>query len=172
MAVFCPVPRAKSTTWITPQWLIDLIGTSDLDPCGFLGPDDEPYVWTADECYTPQKDQDGLRLPWHGSVYCNPPYDKNKEWLRRCWEHHRDTGEDVIVMIFSRTSTGYFQTYAPFATGLNFLEKRIKFLNDKGELQTFAPCGSVLIAFGESAYERIRKVNGLSLRCDGQIPIA
>jgi hypothetical protein len=149
-----------STTWITPQWLIDRIGISMLDPCGFLNPDGEPYVKTAISCYTLQRQQDGLAIPWYGSVFCNPPYDKNAEWLRRCWEHHRDTGEDVIVLIFARTATGYFQEFAPKATGLNFLNKRIKFLDSEGKLQGIAPVGSVLLAYGDRALNRIRNVPG------------
>jgi hypothetical protein len=134
-----------------------------LDPCGFLNPDGKPYVKTAITCYTLQRGQDGLKLPWFGSVFCNPPYDKNKEWLQRCWEHHRDTGEDVIVLIFARTATGYFQEYAPKATGLNFMNRRVKFLDKDGKEQGFAPVGSVLIAYGEKALNRIANVPGFIL---------
>jgi hypothetical protein len=160
MGEMCPIRKGKSTTWITPQWLIDIIGKSDLDPCGFLGPNGEPFVETAEAYFTLQEGDDGLKLDWFGSIFCNPPYDKNKQWLRRCYEHHKLTGEDVIVLIFSRTSTGYFQEYASRATALKFIGKRLKFLNDQGNEQGFAPCGSILLAYGDNAVRRIAEVPG------------
>lgn len=38
--------------WITPQWIIDKIGVSTLDPCGFLKEDGNPIVQTALNYFT------------------------------------------------------------------------------------------------------------------------
>jgi hypothetical protein len=60
-------------TWLTPQWIIDSIGMSDLDPCGYA-PNGKPFVVTAKNFYDLEHaGQDGLELPWAGSIYCNPP---------------------------------------------------------------------------------------------------
>jgi hypothetical protein len=150
-----------SDTWITPKSIIDAIGISDLDPCGFVGANGRPYVQTARNYILAQYGEDGLKIPWSGSVFCNPPYSNNVEWCKKCVKHFQRTGEDVILMIFSHTSTGYFQDTAKQATGMNFLNKRVKFLNSQGQLQRMAPNGSVLIAFGQHAYQRIKRVPGL-----------
>jgi hypothetical protein len=160
------IPKVmKTTTWITPQWLIDQIGISDLDPCGFYNEDGEAIVQTARWYYLIDKGMDGLALPWFGSVYCNPPYDKNKEWIEKCYRYHEETGNDVILLVFARVSSIYFQEYVRHATGMVCVPRRLKFLNEKGEAPYSAPSASVLIAFGEYAYERIKGI-GLSFRVD------
>jgi hypothetical protein len=146
-------------------WLIDRIGLSDLDPCGFK-PNGEPIIRTAHETYALETGEDGLLLPWHGSIYCNPPYSANALWVKKCSEYHMETGEDVILLIYTRTSTSYFQNEVRYATGINFVKGRLKFLNSDGQLESCAPDASMLIAFGEGAYERICRVEGIPARID------
>jgi hypothetical protein len=156
------------TTWLTPQYIIDQIGISDLDPCGYKL-NGEFVVKCAEHSYTLQDNQDGLRLPWFGSVYCNPPYTDNAKWLERCRLYHQDTKNDVIVMIFNRSQTKYFQSEVRYATGILFIAGNMKFLNDKGKIQGSANAPSILIAYGESAYNRIKNVTGLAVRIDSNI---
>lgn len=45
----------------------------------------------AEDYYTIE--QDGLLKPWHGQVWCNPPYSDCGAWVRKAWaewnwEHH------------------------------------------------------------------------------------
>jgi hypothetical protein len=152
-------------TWLTPQWLIDKIGISDLDPCGYKL-DGRCVTATATYCYTLQDGHDGLSLPWFGRVFCNPPYSDVAPWMKRCRAHYETTGQDVIVLVNARTSTGYFQENVKYATGMVFVCPRIKFLNELGLVQTFNPNSSVLVAFGESAYQRIQNVDGLRVLID------
>jgi hypothetical protein len=156
--MYCGKPR--SNTWLTPQWIIDLIGVSDLDPCAYKL-NGEFVTKCAIDNYTLQDDQDGLKLPWHGSVYCNPPYNENPIWLKKCRTYHEETGNDVIVMLFNRSESVYFQENVQHATGMLLVKKRISFLNDQGHPQTGANAASVLIAFGEGAFERICNVPGI-----------
>jgi hypothetical protein len=135
---------------------------SDLDPCGFYGPDGKPFVETAREYYV--LPQNGLRLDWHGTVFCNPPYDENIHWVRKCRQYHDDTKNDVILLIFSKTDTNYFQDHVPKSTGLNFLAGKLAFRDATGKQCGLAPCPSVLVAFGEGAYERICRVEGIKIR--------
>jgi hypothetical protein len=155
--------KPRSTTWLTPQWLIDLIGISDLDPCAYKL-NGEFVTKCATDNYTLQDNQDGLTLPWHGSVDCNPPYDQNPIWLAKCRSYHEETGNDVIVLIFNRSETRYFQEHVKHATGILLVQGRICFLNDQGQKQPTPNASSVLIAFGETAFDRIRKVPGISLQ--------
>jgi hypothetical protein len=151
----------RSNDWLTPQWLIDLIGVSDLDPCGYTY-QGKYFSHTAKSSYVPP--QDGLALPWFGSVFCNPPYDNNAAWLKKCREYHEESREDVIVLLFARTETKYFQEHVKHATGLLFIAGRVSFLNGLGEKKGQANAPSVLIAYGERAFWRIQAVPGVATR--------
>jgi hypothetical protein len=151
----------RTNDWLTPQWIIDAIGISDLDPCGY-SVDGKFFTRPATYSYVPP--QDGLSLPWFGSVYCNPPYDQNVRWLARCREYHEQSGKDVIVLIFNRSETKYFQEHVPYATGLIFLAGRVAFLNGQGKIQGKANAPTILIAYGEHAFSRIQNLPGIAVR--------
>jgi hypothetical protein len=153
-----------SDVWLTPQWVIDAIGMSDLDPCGWL-PDGNPIVQTA--CRYLTESEDGLSCKWSGSIFCNPPYSDLKSWLAKCSEYHQKTGEDVIVLCFVRSETKAFQQNIDNCTGINLMNKRVKFLDSNGVSKGNGNAPSCLIAWGEGAYQRIKNVDGLYFRKDG-----
>src|SRR5690606_27557282 len=74
----------NSVKWLTPYWLIEKIGGPfDLDPCGCDG-----------QCNTANRvfmlpNEDGLSIPWFGSVFLNPPFgqDNLPKWLKKMAEH-------------------------------------------------------------------------------------
>jgi hypothetical protein len=141
-------------TWLTPQWIIDTIGVSDFDPCGFA-PDGKPFVKTAEDWYDfEHKHQDGLKLPWGGTIFCNPPYSNPEPWLIKGIDHHQQTGNDVIFLVSVRTGTRWWKQVKK-STGINFLEKSLKFLNKDGNEQRQSPYPSCLVAFGETSWDRI-----------------
>ena len=55
------------------------------------------------------KETDGLKQPWQtrGSVWCNPPYTKNAEFIDKAIAEAA-TGQGIVCLIPSRTDTGYF----------------------------------------------------------------
>lgn len=55
--------QGKTNEWLTPPWLLDVLGPFDLDPCS---PIRRPWP-TADMHYTAE--DDGLSQPWHGRVF-------------------------------------------------------------------------------------------------------
>jgi hypothetical protein len=68
--------EGKTNDWITPKRIIDVLGVFDLDPCVSLT---QPWP-TALKGYT--VNDDGLKSPWFGRVYCNPPYGPHTgKWL-------------------------------------------------------------------------------------------
>lgn len=71
--------------WLTPPALLQATGPFDLDPCAY-----EKQPWrTAVKMYSLPA-QDGLLLPWEGTVFCNPPYGPEVEkWARRLALHER-----------------------------------------------------------------------------------
>jgi hypothetical protein len=155
----------SSTTWITPQWLIDSIGLSDLDPCGYKL-NGEFVVQCAHESYSLQDFQNGLNLPWHGSVYCNPPYNDTKTWMKKCRLHHQATNEDVIMLIKPSFGTQYFYDEMQHSTGIVLMKDRLRFLDGTGTDVGMAHFPTILVAFGDNAFNRIRKVAGTALRTE------
>lgn len=153
-------PGAQTATdvWITPPEIIHAIGLSDLDPCGWL-PDGHPIVPTAHRYLT--EADDGLTTPWSGSVFCNPPYSEARHWIQRCAQHHADTGNEVIALLFARTDTRGFQEYASTATVMNFLAGRVKFLDALGNRRQNPNAASVLLGWGEGTVERLRRLPGI-----------
>jgi len=151
--------HTKTDVWITPQWIIDSIGKSDLDPCGWL-----PVITETAERYLTEKD-DGLIQPWHGSIFCNPPYSNLGAWLSRCSEYG-NSGGSVIVLCFVRSDTKAWQDNVKTATGVNLIRKRLRFLSNDGIERSNGNAPSALISWGESAYRRIQCVDGIHLRLD------
>lgn len=138
--------RAKTTTWLTPPHIIEALGPFDLDPCAAPG-------WsTAQEHYI--LPTDGLAEPWHGMVWCNPPYGQAVwTWLDRLADHG-----DGIALIFARTETaGFVEQVWGKASALLFLHGHLHFHYPDG---TRAPANSgapsVLVAYGAEAAERLR----------------
>lgn len=82
-----PAPRVQvneGDEWYTPKWLFDALGlTFSLDVCAPL--DQTHSSVPADRMLTAQ--DDGLAQPWHGTVWCNPPYSSPEPWARRMIHH-------------------------------------------------------------------------------------
>lgn len=131
--------RGESDRWITPPEILAALGTFDLDPCA-----DESQPWqTAAESYTIH--DNGLRKPWHGRVWLNPPYSDVWQWMGRLGNHGHGT-----ALIFARTETeGFFRTVWEQASGLLFLRKRLYFCLPNGDRAGGNAGGpSVLVAYG------------------------
>ena len=154
--------RTVTDTWITPKWIIDATGPYDLDPCGHL-PDGKPIVETASLYFT--KEKDGLIQPWFGNVFVNFPYSDANSWMKKCREEFESGRvESITVLCFARTETQAWQRNVKFATGINFINKRIRFLNGEGIEKGNGNAPSCLIAFGEKAFRRIQGVDGIITR--------
>jgi len=63
--------------WLTPPEILRALGAFDLDPCA---PVVRPWE-TAAQHYTAQ--DDGLALPWNGSVFLNWPYSNPLPWASK-----------------------------------------------------------------------------------------
>lgn len=128
--------------WLTPPHIVAALGEFDLDPCG------APNHVLAAHTYLPENGDDGLRDPWFGRVWLNPPYGRQAEpFIERLAEHGNGT-----ALIFARTDTQMFHRLVwERATAILFLEGRISFLDAKGvvaKANSGAP--SCLIAYGEA----------------------
>lgn len=126
--------------WLTPPDIIRACGEFDLDPCS---PINRPWP-TAANHYTIE--DDGLKMQWHGRVFCNPPYgNKTSIWLKKCAEHG-----NAIALTFARTETKmFFETVWEKAHAVLFIKGRLRFYHVTGEQGDSAGAPSVLIAYGE-----------------------
>jgi hypothetical protein len=66
-------------------------------------------------------------------------------------------------LIFNRSDTNYFQELVRHATGIVLIAGKLHYLNDQGEDEGQAQVPSILVAYGESAFDRIRKVPGIAM---------
>ena len=131
----------ESDTWLTPPHILDAHGQFDLDPCAAIN---QPWE-TASNHYTAA--DNGLSKPWHGRVWCNPPYGRETgKWLARLADHGSGT-----ALIFARTETEMFFEYVwNRACAVLFIEGRLYFHRIDGKpARANAGAPSVLVAYGD-----------------------
>lgn len=136
--------------WQTPAATFDALaaefGPFDLDPAGaliayatnncarfcteqgsFFWLDGEPQEFAA--C-------DGLTLPWSGRVFCNPPYRRVEEWVKKGSESAK-SGALVVMLLIPSTDARWFHRYVwdkrlhrpREGVEVRFLEGRIRFVH-------------------------------------------
>ena len=153
-------PMHKSVEWYTPKWIFDeLLLSFDMDPAS---PHDMESHVPAAEKYTVF--DDGLKKPWRGRVWLNPPYGPQTGlWMSRMAAHGRG-----IALVFSRTDAAWFQDAMRAATAVLFISGRIEFVPGKENQHKKgrSGAGTALFAFGEdcaNALERLAS-RGIYLR--------
>jgi hypothetical protein len=145
--------------WYTPKFIFDGIGlTFDLDPCsagagiGFV---------PARRIYT--KEDDGLKQPWSGIVFMNPPFGgRNGQvpWLQKFVNHG-----DGIALVAARTSAGWFHDYAPRMHCMLFPNGKTKFIRPDGSIGGSPGTGVVLFGLGQTSCDALEKSDlGLFVR--------
>lgn len=142
------VAHNENIEWYTPRYIFDALAVRfDLDPCS---PGADKCCVPALKHYTVE--DDGLRQPWGGFVWCNPPYGKHTGvWLRRMAEHNNG-----IALVFARTGTSWFQEVAGSCSSLVFVAKRIGFISGAtGEPAGSPGADSVLMGWGGLADEAL-----------------
>lgn len=95
----------------------------------------EALAHVADNYYSPERNEDGLIMQWHGHVWCNPPWSDCGAWVRKAWAEWRSGLPDSITMLLPvRTEQPFWQQLVePYRDQPNsplrikFLPKRSKF---------------------------------------------
>ena len=145
--------KFKSVEWYTPAWVLDAIGlTFDLDPAS---PHDVETAIPAKTKYTTF--DNGLKKPWFGRVWLNPPYGpKTGVWIRRMISHGNG-----IALVFSRTDAIWCQEAMRSAQAMLFLSGRIEFVPGKENAHKKSRCGAgtVLFAWGNDCTEALRRLS-------------
>jgi hypothetical protein len=127
------------TPWEVIKLVRRVMGKIDLDPCSdSIGNN----TVLANKYYT--KQQNGLKKPWRGKIFCNPPGGKmgNKPqvkifWEKLCQEWMAKNIKEAIFLAFSVEflQVGQSSYISPTAFPICIPEKRIQFLDCNGKKQ-------------------------------------
>ena len=97
----------KTNQWETPQTIFDILNaefTFTLDACA---------TFKNAKCksfYSPA--QDGLKQPWKGRCWMNPPYGRViNRWMKKAYESALN-GVLVVCLVPARTDTKWWHDYA------------------------------------------------------------
>jgi site-specific DNA-methyltransferase (adenine-specific) len=134
--------------WATPQDFYDAadkIFDFDLDPCATNENAKCPFYYT--------KEIDGLKEPWFGNVWVNPPYGRNvKEWVKKGYDEvQKENAKTVVILLPARTETRYWNEYCVKADEIWFIKGRLRFEGANNS----APFPSVLVVFNKNKGLRV-----------------
>jgi hypothetical protein len=145
---------SESDAWFTPSPILAaaravLGGRIDLDPASCAEANEAVQ---ADAFYT--EAEDGLRQPWHGRVWCNPPYgrtggDSNQGlWTRKAIaEYEAGRALAVLLLVRNTTENAWFAPLWRFP--MCFLAGRVPFRRGPEDAPApGAPGGNVVVYLG------------------------
>lgn len=139
--------KNRTDEWYTPPEIIQALGGFDLDPCA---PSHDFY--TAKKCFT--KDDDGLKLNWHGRVWLNPPYSHPliDRFVKRLAEH----GNGIALLFDRMDSALWHDVIFPTSDAMLVMKGRVRFIRQDGSQGSAGGCGSVFVAWGDGNAERLQ----------------
>jgi phage N-6-adenine-methyltransferase len=133
--------------WQTPKDLLErlylVFGPFDLDPCSPTH--DRSKAPVKARIHFTQQD-DGLSLPWHGTVFLNPPYGRElPRWIAKARaEVSAGRAKTAVALIPARTDTGWWHNDIARLADIFFLRGRLRF----GDGVQSAPFPSALAVWG------------------------
>ena len=132
----------ENDEWYTPAEIIHSLGDFDLDPAT----SHEAYRINQSAKYFYTSKEDGLKQPWTGRVWLNPPYSNPlaKRFLEKMAEHNNG-----IALVFSKIEAKWFHDVVlGHATAVKFLYERTRFFRSDGTKGMQPRNGSMLVAYG------------------------
>lgn len=147
-----------SDDWYTPPEIFSALNLQfDLDPCS-----PSPSHWVpARFVYTAQ--HDGLRAPWQGMVFMNPPFGGRHghvPWLKKFLDH-----ANGLAIVRAYTSSDWWHKHMPRAQMLLFPKGKTKFIRPDGSVGKAPGHGVVLIGMGDVACAALAR-SGLGMVWD------
>lgn len=147
MAITAGMMSSNSHEWETPQDFFDKL---DLEFRFTLDAAATPENAKCKQFYTQQ--DDALKLPWCGVVWCNPPYGRViGRFVQKGWEEAQQ-GATVVMLIPARTDTRYWHDYVMRAAEVRLLRGRLYFKRP-GQERGRAPFPSAVVVFREGEYK-------------------
>jgi phage N-6-adenine-methyltransferase len=121
--------------WYTPPAYVEaartVLGEIDLDPA--THPIAQKWI-KAKKFFTAE--DDGLTQEWHGRVWLNPPYSREKIKLfidKMVAEIEATRVTAAIILTHSYTGTDWYQQIGPLMQALCFTDGRIAFIDPDGD---------------------------------------
>lgn len=124
-----------SDKWATPPEIYKPLDTEfkfNYDPC--------PITWK-------EGDPDALQTEWGSSTFCNPPYSRVAEFVKKASDES-NKGKTIVLLINCATDTKWFHEYIYNKAELRFIKGRVKFINPKDPAKRVpAPRPSMVVVF-------------------------
>lgn len=138
--------------WYTPANYIELarevMGVIHLDPATS---ELANTVVKAEHIFTIK--EDGLKEPWHGNVWMNPPYSQPhiQQFIEKlAWEYQEGRTQEAIALTHNYTDTAWFHHATEHCKAICFTRGRIAFVSPSGDKA--APTqGQAFFYFGKQA---------------------
>ena len=148
--IACMSGPAKTDLYPTPQTFFNRMskkyGPFEVDVCAL--PDNAKCV----RFFTPE--QDGLKQPWVGRCWCNPPYGRTiGQWVRKAWQSSLG-GSTVVLLVPARVDVRWWNDYVkPYAAEVEFVKGRLRFGNSDHP----APFPSAVVVFRPDRYRQCNR---------------
>jgi phage N-6-adenine-methyltransferase len=147
--------------WYTPAEYVEAaracLGSIDLDPAT-----SEAAQSTIRAARFFTREDDGLRHPWPGRIWLNPPYaqpDIARFIEKLLGEVEAGRAEQAILLTHNYTDTAWFHAAAERSAAICFTRGRIRFVSATGELA--APTqGQAFFYFGSAEWRFLETFGG------------
>jgi len=127
--------KGYSDKWATPPSVYDPLAAEfkfNYDPC--------PITWK-------EGDTDALQADWGMSTFCNPPYSRVGEFVKKASDECKK-GKTVVLLINAATDTKWFHEYIYGKAELRFVKGRISFIDPSNpNKKQPSPRPSMLVIF-------------------------
>jgi len=126
-----------SDKWATPKSILEPLQTEfhfNYDPC--------PITWK-------EGDPDALVADWGTSTFCNPPYSRVAEFVKKASDEAKK-GKVIVLLINACTDTKWFHEYIynKPRVEIRFFKGRISFIDPKNpDKKQPSPRPSMLVIF-------------------------
>ena len=111
----------------------------------------QPYNAKCSTFYTPELD--GLKQPWPGRVWLNPPYGAViAEWVSKALIEITAGKSDLIVMLLpARTDAAWFHKLLAAKAEIRFIQGRLRFEKPDGSRMDSATFPSIIVILRRGA---------------------
>lgn len=111
--------------------------------------------------YTP--DEDGLTKDWNKTFWCNPPYSKVADFMKKAYYDSKKFQVEGICLIFAKTDTKFWHSFIEGKAEVHFIKGRIKFLKHGFKTKNSAPYPSCFVIY------RLERKKQLKVKITGKL---
>jgi len=95
--------------------------------------------------YTPE--EDGLTKDWNKTFFCNPPYSRVSDFIKKAYYDSKKFQVEGFCLIFAKTDTKFWHSFIENKAEVHFIKGRIKFLRDGFKTKNSAPYPSCFVIY-------------------------